>query len=104
MAVRKPGLISLFDVYGTLTAPRKVYSDSIYNMKYTIFVAFRLGLVIKHHQARSNASVVVLMEEEDIIVFGFSEIRRIEKLLALITYPPSLKLKKSPVVLPLLLY
>ncbi|KAK9123740.1 hypothetical protein Sjap_013342 [Stephania japonica] len=23
MAVRKPGLISLFDVYGTLTAPRK---------------------------------------------------------------------------------
>ncbi|KAK9123712.1 hypothetical protein Sjap_013314 [Stephania japonica] len=84
MAVRKPGLISLFDVYGTLTAPRKncclcylawslnlepeftniidlekarqwkVYSDSIYNMKYTIFVAFRLGLVIKHHQARSK--------------------------------------------------
>lgn len=37
MAVRKPGLIALFDVDGTLTAPRKVFnplnfSDMIFGL------------------------------------------------------------------------
>jgi hypothetical protein len=36
MAVRKPGLIALFDVDGTLTAPRKVliyYKNNIVSVK-----------------------------------------------------------------------